>query len=127
MKLLLNMNIPVSLAGRLEMAGYTTRHAGKIGLARSLDAEILKEARNNNEIIITHDLDYGQLLSFEAAKDPSVIIFRLRNTFPDRLFNLLKVVLPKVGHFLTQGAIVIIEEGIIRVRLLPITKEEKDT
>lgn len=122
MKLLLNMNIPRSFTGLLEESGHTARHAGNIGLAKALDAEILKEARNNNEIIITHDLDYGQLLYFEGAKDPSVIIFRVRNTFPDRLFSLLKIILPKIEHFLIQGAVIIIEEDIIRIRSLPILK-----
>jgi len=118
------MNIPRSLNQLLSEAGYTARHVADIGLATALDANIVAEARKHSEIILTHDLDYGRLLSFEGAKDPSVIIFRVHSSLPSRLFILLTTALPQIEQSLNKGAIIVIEEGILRVRCLPIELEE---
>jgi predicted nuclease of predicted toxin-antitoxin system len=74
MKFLLNMNMPRSLAKRLQDKGYLCRHAGDIGLSYAEDWEIIEEARRQGEIILTHDLDYGRLLAFTRQSSPSIII-----------------------------------------------------
>jgi predicted nuclease of predicted toxin-antitoxin system len=71
MKFLLNMNMPRSLAKRLQDKGYLCRHAGDIGLSYAEDWEIIEEARRQGEIILTHDLDYGRLLAFTRQSSPS--------------------------------------------------------
>jgi len=38
-------------------------------MAQASDLEIIKEARANKEMIITHDLDYGYLLAEGIAAD----------------------------------------------------------
>lgn len=47
----------------------------------------MAEAGRNSETILTHDLDYGHLLAFSGETAPSVIIFRLRITHPDRVLS----------------------------------------
>jgi len=42
------------------------------------DAEILQKARSENRIVLTFDLDFGDLLAASGENLPSVIIFRLR-------------------------------------------------
>src|SRR5713101_3396419 len=86
MKFLLNMNMPRALGRRLAAEGHTWRHVRDIAMARASDAAILEEARRNQEIVVTHDLDYGHLLAFSGESGPSVVIFRVRNTHPDNLF-----------------------------------------
>ena len=89
MKFLLNMNLPRVLGRGLAAAGHPCRHVGDIGLGRASDVEIMAEAGRNSETILTHDLDYGNLLAFSGEKATSVIIFRLRNSNPDRLLKRL--------------------------------------
>jgi predicted nuclease of predicted toxin-antitoxin system len=77
-KLLLNMNLPPELGPLLAAAGHPCRHARDIGLARAEDPEIIVAAKAGGEVIVTHDLDYGNLLAFSGEAHPWVIIFRVR-------------------------------------------------
>ena len=123
MRFLLNMNLPRLIGRLLTEAGHPSRHAGDLGLARADDAEIVEVAKASGEVILTHDLDYGHILAFSGAREPSVVLFRARNTQPRRLFRLLVQNLSQVEHALKDGAIVVIEEGGLRVRPLPIALE----
>ena len=123
MKFLLNMNLPRVLGRGLAAAGHRCRHVGDIGLGQARDVEILAEAGRNGETILTHDLDYGHLLAFSGETAPSVIIFRLRNSQPDRLLRRLMTAWPEMEPSLKEGAIVVLEDAVLRVRRLPITME----
>ena len=114
------MNLPRKLGDYLITKGHGARHAGNIGMFKSNDIEIVKQARINDEIIITHDLDYGNILAFSKEQKPSVIIFRIRNTTVENLFNNLIKVLANIENELHQGAIIIIEDTAVRIRKLPI-------
>jgi len=95
------------------------RHAGDIGLSHAEDWQIIEEARRQEEIILTHDLDYGRLLAFTRQSSPSIIIFRTRRSQPDQIFQKLIDILPQVEEYLRRGSIVIVEDQIIRIRKLP--------
>lgn len=120
MRFLLNMNVPRSLMYRLTSEGHQCRHVGDIGMDRAEDMAIVREAKVRGEVIVTHDLDYGHLLAFSGEKVPSVIIFRLRNTHPNNLSKRLLEVWPEIEGALTEGAIVVIEDAVFRIRGLPI-------
>lgn len=120
MKFLLNMNVPRRLAVSLMARGHSCRHVGDIGMSRASDEAILREARVHQEVIITHDLDYGHLLALSGESAPSVMIFRLRNTHPDNLFAQMMRVWAEIEGPLQRGAIVVLEDAALRVRPLPI-------
>lgn len=124
MRFLLNMNVPRSLGRLLAARGHKCRHVGDIGMAQASDVAIMKEARANQEAIVTHDLDYGHLLAFSGEVRPSVVIFRLRNTHLDNLFARMVSAWPEIEGPLEQGAIVILEDAALRIRKLPIAREE---
>lgn len=123
MKFLLNMNTPRELGRRLIAKGHECRHVGNIGMSQASDVEIMEEARANKEVIITHDLDYGHLLAFSGESKPSVIIFRLRNTHADNLFVRIINAWSEIEKPLFEGAIVVIEDSVIRIRKLPIVQD----
>jgi predicted nuclease of predicted toxin-antitoxin system len=120
LKFLLNMNLPRDLGRRLSLKGHSCRHAGDIGLASAADERIVAEAKRTREVIITHDLDYGTILTFSGEDAPSVVIIRMANTHPDRLLSRLTAVLADVERALAEGAIVVLEDAAARVRRLPI-------
>jgi len=124
MKFLLNMNVPRQLGQRLAGRGHACRHVGDVGMAEAGDPAIVAEARANGETIITHDLDYGHLLAFSGRKSPSVIIIRMRNSHPERMFARLAAAWPKIEGDLSRGAIAVIEDGALRIRVLPIAREQ---
>jgi predicted nuclease of predicted toxin-antitoxin system len=121
-KFLLNMNIPPALGPMLAAQGHPCRHARDVGLARASDSAILAEARANAECVITHDLDYGQLLAFSGDSAPSVITFRLRRVDTPLMFKRLIAEWRDIEQAVVAGAVVTIEEAARRSRLLPIAK-----
>jgi predicted nuclease of predicted toxin-antitoxin system len=123
MRFLLNMNVPRELGRRLIAEGHECRHAGDIGMARATDVGVMEEAKGNDEIIVTHDLDYGDLLAFSGELAPSVIIFRLRNIHPDNLFARITHTWPEIEELLAEGAIVVLEDATFRIRKLPVSQD----
>ncbi|HUY27654.1 MAG TPA: DUF5615 family PIN-like protein [Candidatus Binataceae bacterium] len=122
MKFLLNMNLPRELGRRLAALGHEWRHVADIGLARAADSAILAVARGQGECVLTHDLDYGQLLAFSGEPAPSVVIYRLRRVDADLMFRRMVDAWSEIQEALKAGAIVIIEESASRIRRLPVGK-----
>ena len=124
MKFLLDMNVPRELGRRLAKEGHSWRHVADVGFARASDETIVEEARPKGEVIVTHDLDYGRLLAFSGARDPSVIIFRVRNTSARNLHDRIVRGWLEIETPLNEGAVVTIEDAALRIRMLPISKDE---
>ncbi|MGQ9555878.1 MAG: DUF5615 family PIN-like protein, partial [Anaerolineae bacterium] len=101
------------------LTGHQCRHVADIGMASASDEAIVREAKQQGELIITHDLDYGNLLAFSGDSAPSVVIVRLRNTQPQRLLARIASVLAVAERPLHDGAIVIVEDATVRIRRLP--------
>jgi predicted nuclease of predicted toxin-antitoxin system len=70
--------------------------------------------------LLTHDLDFGELIAASGVRLPSVIVFRLRNMRPEGVNSHLASVIDQHAEALVHGAIVSVTEGLARVRLLPI-------
>ena len=93
-------------------------------MARASDASILAEAKSRRECVITHDLDYGQLLTFSGDSAPSVLIFRLRRAGTKLMHQRMTTAWGEIEEGLTSGAVVVIEEAATRIRRLPIAKDQ---
>ena len=121
MRFLVNMNLPPSLAKRLTDAGHQSRHVREAGLANADDSAIVESAGKTGETIITHDLDYGNILAFSGASAPSIIIFRTSSVTVDSLYSRISRELREIEEPLQRGAIVVIDDAAIRIRSLPIS------
>jgi predicted nuclease of predicted toxin-antitoxin system len=71
-------------------------------------------------VIITFDLDFGEIVAFSQGQKASVILFRLRNTRTPHLIKRLTAVLADATEALEQGAVVVVEESRHRIRYLPL-------
>jgi len=80
MKFLADMGISPKTVAFLQSLGHDALHLHTQGLDRSSDSSILEKARNEQRVLLTHDLDFGELIAAGGTKLPSVVIFRLRNT-----------------------------------------------
>ncbi len=120
MKFLLDVNMPPSLIKAFEKLGHNARHVGLDGFAKASDLELIEIASSLEETIVTHDLDFGQLLAFTGASKPSVIIFRIHLINSVLFEELLNQNWELIAASVANGAIVIIETDKIRIRNLPI-------
>lgn len=120
MRLLADMGVSLSTVRALRTDGHDAVHLREEGLLRLPDAEILEKARREQRIVLTFDLDFGDLLATGTASFPSVVIFRLRNETPDAVTAHVRSVLTQHDRELEGGAIIIVEDARQRVRRLPL-------
>ncbi len=107
---------------RLRKQGHDAVHLHELGLARLSDSEILQLAVDENRIVLTHDLDFGELVAASGSRIPSVVVSRLRRIQADRVGHHIDLVLKKHGPESLNGAILSVTEGQIRVRRLPVDR-----
>jgi predicted nuclease of predicted toxin-antitoxin system len=120
MKFLADMGISPKTVLYLNKNDYDAVHLFEQKLERISDSEILKKAKVEDRIILTHDLDFGELIAASHTILPSVVIFRLKNMHPDNVNHYLNQILNKYKELLLKGVIVSVSENNIRVRKLPI-------
>jgi len=120
MKFLLDMNLPPRLATVFRENGYESVHWIEVGVRTACDRDIVQWASENGWTIITNDLDFGAILALEGLRLPSVIQIRRLGLMPDAVFPILDRVIQQFTEELASGAIIVIDEKRMRVRLLPL-------
>ena len=100
--------------------GHDATHLRDEGLHRMPDGKIFQKAITENRVVLTFDLDFGEIAAFGRRQKGSVILFRLHNTRTAHVLNRLAAVLDHCAGALEAGAIVVVEEQRHRIRYLPI-------
>jgi predicted nuclease of predicted toxin-antitoxin system len=77
-------------------------------------------ARANDYIVFTHDLDFGAMLALTQAESPSVIQVRTQDVTPTHLEEVVIDVVRKNESVLEAKALIVLDEGRSRVRILPL-------
>lgn len=119
MKFLADMGVAMRIVHWLREEGHDTVHLSEENLQRLQNGRIFEKAFSEQRIILTFDLDFGEILALSADHQVSVILFRLHNTRTPHVIDRLKKVLEDAGQALVQGAIVVVEETRHRIRRLP--------
>ena len=119
MRFLADMGVSSGVVEWLRNHGHDAKHLREEGLHRMPNGEIFAKAIHENRIIITFDLDFGEIVALAKGKTASVILFRLHNTRTSHLLDRLSAVLKDSAKALEEGAVVVVEEFRHRVRYLP--------
>ncbi|MCO6048038.1 DUF5615 family PIN-like protein [Aeoliella sp. ICT_H6.2] len=114
------MNLSPDWVDALASQGWDCVHWSSVGDPKAPDQEIIAWALANDRIVFTHDLDFGTLLALTRATGPSVIQVRGQNILPDHMASLVVAALKQHESDLESGALVVVEESKLRVRVLPI-------
>ncbi|HHT9112367.1 MAG: DUF5615 family PIN-like protein [Planctomycetes bacterium] len=122
MRFLADMGIALRIVAWLRKNGHDVVHLREEGLHRLSDREIFRKAISENRIILTFDLDFGEIVALSRGMMTSVIIFRLRNTYTPFVLKRLEEMLQNSLEPLTKGSVIIVEETRHRIRELPIKK-----
>ncbi len=110
-------NISPESADYLEALGYPCRSLRRDGPWGLSDAEIVALARQEGRIVLTHDLDFGEIYYFSTAGEVGMVVLRLRDQTVEAVNDVL-------GRFLQAGvlteeelrhALVILSENTYRV------------
>jgi predicted nuclease of predicted toxin-antitoxin system len=120
MKILIDMNLSPEWVKVLENHGWQAIHWSTIGDPRATDSTLMDWARTNAYVIFTHDLDFGTVLATSRAGGPSVIQVRTQDVLPHSLGPRLVQILREYESTLEKGALLTVDEGRSRLRILSI-------
>jgi predicted nuclease of predicted toxin-antitoxin system len=104
----------------LRARGHEVAHLRDEGLHGMPDEGIFAKAIAEKRVVLTFDLDFGEIAALTKGKVASVVLFRLHNTRAAHVIQRLEAVLTTGVDALDAGAVVIVEESRHRVRPLPI-------
>ena len=120
LRILADMGVSGRVVAWLRVQGHDAVHLRDEGLHRLPDAEVFAKALGERRVILTFDLDFGEIAAFSRAPPVSVVVFRLRDTRTPHVIDRLRGVLASARDALAAGAVVTVEETRHRIRRLPI-------
>jgi predicted nuclease of predicted toxin-antitoxin system len=124
-KFLIDQNRSPRLAALLREHGHDAVHTLELGLERAEDDELLSLAAAEGRVIVSGDTDFGALLALLSRRSPSVTLFRSRNTLTAE--DQAAIILDHLGDLepdLIAGAVVVVSDDRLRVRLLPLLHDD---
>jgi len=116
-KFLLDADMPRSSVEAIRSLGFDVADVRDLGMRYAKDQEIIDFALKTGRVVITRDLDYGEILRY--PQHPGAIILRLPTGFVAREVNeALLDFLSSAINDVIQNAIIIVELGRYRRRSL---------
>jgi predicted nuclease of predicted toxin-antitoxin system len=125
MKLLVDMNLSPKWVGLFHHSGWEAVHWSAVGQPTARDSEIMTFAAANNFVVVTHDLDFSAILAVTHGKKPSVIQIRSEDVSAEFIGKQTVAALRHMLAELEAGALMTVEVGRTRLRLLPIQTEDE--
>jgi predicted nuclease of predicted toxin-antitoxin system len=122
MKILVDMNLSPEWVTVFARHEITAVHWSTVGNPRAEDSVLMDWARTNDYVLFTHDLDFGSMLALTRAQSPSVIQVRAQDVTPSHLEKAVIDILVKNRSLLEAKALIVIDEGRSRVRILPLSE-----
>lgn len=120
MRFLADAGISPDTVAFLTGHGHDVVHVRTLGMQRAPDRAIADHAAADARIVLTFDLDFGDILALGVLDRPSVVLFRLSNERPDEVNRRLLTVIAEQRAALESGALVLVEDSRYRLRKLPI-------
>ena len=115
------MGIAQSVSLWLKSPGHDAVHLNDEGLFKLPDNFILEKAEKESRVILTTDMDFGQLLAFNKSIQASVIQFRTSTFTPSDIRKKLELFFEEFSdHPPADYFIITFEDTRIRHRKLPI-------
>ena len=122
MRFLADAGISPKTVDFLKQLGHDATSVRMLGLQRAQDVRVVDRARTDGSIVLSFDLDFGDILALGVMDKPSVIIFRLADERADSVNTRLSTVLTERSADLESGALILVEDTRYRVRKLPIRR-----
>jgi predicted nuclease of predicted toxin-antitoxin system len=120
MPFLADMGVDVRIVEWLRRQGHDATNVRDEGLHRSPNGEIFEKAAAEGRVLLTFDLDFGEIVALTKGRKANIVLFRLHNTRTPHVVDRLAAVLGDCAEALQRGAVVVVEEVRHRVRFMPI-------
>lgn len=120
MRFLADMGVSTKVVEWLKAEGHDAKHLRDESLQRLPNGQIFFKAIQEKRVVLTFDLDFGEIAALSKRENVSVIVFRLHNTAAGNVISRLADILSHSAAALEKGAIILAEQSRYRVRHLPI-------
>jgi predicted nuclease of predicted toxin-antitoxin system len=120
MNILVDMNLSPRWLETLRHAGFQAEHWISVGEFHASDLDIFNYAKRHHYVILTQDLDFGDLLAIDRGSRPSVAIIRSAGLRPESIGTQVVDALRQAEADLLNGAMAVIDPARLRVRALPL-------
>jgi predicted nuclease of predicted toxin-antitoxin system len=119
-RFLADMGVAVGVVAWLNATGHDARHLRDEGLQRLPNGGIFEKAHREARILLTFDLDFGEIAALARGNPVSVVVFRLHNTRSAHVIARLKAALEASSEAFGRPGVIVIEEARHRIRRFPI-------
>ena len=120
MRFLADAGISPNTVDFLRRSGHEAVHVRELGMQRAPDRLLVEMAQAEDRILLTFDLDFGEILALGVVARPSVVLFRLSDERADSVNRRLEGVLSEQAEALASGVLILVEDARYRIRRLPI-------
>jgi predicted nuclease of predicted toxin-antitoxin system len=111
------MGVSYKVAQWLNSIRHGAIHLSDEGLNKLSDDQIIEKAVSENRIILTADVDFGQLLTLKKSNPTSVIQFRIFNLTPNNIIPKLELIFDRFSDELNKEPVIItVQEHKIRLK-----------
>ncbi|MHB8836210.1 MAG: DUF5615 family PIN-like protein [Candidatus Methylomirabilia bacterium] len=117
MRLLVDEDLPRSLALLLRSAGHEVLDVRDIGLRGHPDQDVFREAQQREAVLVSGDRGFANILSHPPGSHAGILIAHFPNEVPTGILNqqILGAV-ESLGEGEIVGNLVMVEPGRIRIR-----------
>jgi len=116
MKIKLDENVPLGLAGRLDALGHDVDTAQQENLAGGTDEELWRAVLREQRFLITQDMDFSDARRFAPGTDPGMLLIRLYSPSRTSLTERIEEVFRSENVEAWSECFVVVSESKIRVR-----------
>ncbi len=117
MKFFLDANIPYSSINIFKKFKHEVQHTREVGMGNSPDKEIIDYAVKNDQILVTKDLHFGNILLYPSKSHKGVIVLRVPFYFTaDQINNVLENFLKSTGEKEIKNSLVVVDMNKYQVR-----------
>jgi len=116
MKVKLDENIPVRLAGELSLLGHDVDTVASEGLKGRPDGDVWSAARHEERFLITQDLDFSDVRQFKPGTHAGLLLVRLREPGANALLSRIQAVAQEEGLDSFAHCFVVLTDRKLRIR-----------
>ncbi len=125
MKLKLDENLSRHLKQILCNLRHDVTTAAEEGLLSKTDAAVAAAAKNDGRILLTLDVEFGDVRKYPPGTHPGIVLFRPRSFGPATVNRFVADFVRDTDLRLLSGCVVIADTDRIRVRRPPLGEETK--
>jgi predicted nuclease of predicted toxin-antitoxin system len=116
MKLKLDENLSRHLKRSLSALHHDVSTAGEEGLLSKPDSVVAAAAKSADRVLVTLDVEFGNLAKYPPGKHPGIIFFRPKSLGPLTVNNFIEELFRQTELESLKGCLVVVDPNRTRVR-----------